>query len=88
MFTLSSNLKIQISTAVAAARSETPINVLQIAQQLQLRNPNENVAFEDILASVLVSAQMTGEPIMFERATFVEDYDNGFAPCARKGESC
>lgn len=87
MFTLSPNLKTQISRAVAAARYEAPINVFHIAKQVQTQNPNENVAFEDILACVLVSAQMTGEPIMFERVPAADEYDNSFVPCARKRES-
>ena len=59
---LSQELKNRISAAVAAARTASPINVVEIAQLVQSQNPQENVAFEDILSYVLDVAQCTGEP--------------------------
>lgn len=67
MRALSQDLRNKISAAVAAARSARPINVVEIAEEIQNRNPHENVAFEDILSCVLDVAQCTGEPILFER---------------------
>jgi len=67
MRALSQDLRNKISAAVAAARSARPINVVAIAEEIQNRNPHENVAFEDILSCVLDIAQCTGEPILFER---------------------
>jgi hypothetical protein len=64
---LSQELKNRISAAVAAARTASPINVVEIAQLVQSQNPQENVAFEDILSYVLDVAQCTGEAILFER---------------------
>lgn len=70
---LSPELKARISAAVAAARTASPINVVEIAQLVQRQNPQENVAFEDILSWVLDVAQCTGEPILFERQPSTAD---------------
>jgi len=64
---LSRDLMNRISAAVAAARSSSPINVVEIAQAVQSETPQENAAFEDILSYVLDVAQCTGEPLLFER---------------------
>ncbi|GAA2849533.1 hypothetical protein EDC40_101274 [Aminobacter aminovorans] len=76
---LSRDLMNSISAAVAAARSSSPINVVEIAQTVQSENPQENVAFEDILSYVLDVAQCTGEPLVFERqhSTSEGAYMNG-----------
>ncbi|GAA4120928.1 hypothetical protein ACFFTN_16985 [Aminobacter aganoensis] len=67
MRTLSQELWNKISAAVAAARLTSPINVIEIAEEIQNRNRHENVAFEDILSCVLDVAKCTGEPLLFEK---------------------
>lgn len=78
MDTLSQTLKTKIRKIVAVERSESPINICKIADLVQSQNPDENVAYEDILSWVLVVAQATGEPIMFERPESSNDQENVF----------
>lgn len=70
---MSQDLMTRISAAVAAARSASPINVVEIAEKIQAQNPQENVAFEDILSRVLDVAQCTGEPLLFERIPSISE---------------
>lgn len=79
MDTLSARLKTEVRKVVAHARAESPINVVKIAELIQSQNPSENVAYEDILSWVLVVAQTTGEPIMFERLELPTELQIGFA---------
>lgn len=79
MDTLSPTLKTEIRKVVALARAESPINVVKLAELVQSQNPSENVAYEDILSWVLVVAQTTGEPIMFERPELPSEQQIAFA---------
>ena len=64
MFRLSADLKHDIETTVRARLSESRVlDVLTLAEEIRMRFEDENVALEDIAASVLQLATQTGQAV-------------------------